>query len=265
MSHSQLASSRLSSSARCNRLQHALIDRPDTPVGRSLHSETSLRAEGPKQSGLLAGVFVEKMKRTHMISLLAVLALVGAASWTTMTVKDQTYVESPPYIPVGAVNKQVAVVYYSRSGHSEGVAREVARNFNASISRIDADYPRSVKGQRKAISDAGADFRPPITVQAIDLDAARLVFLVSPTWMFGPAPPLWTYVRESDLSGKDVVLVTTGNSRFEQAETDAFAAEVKKQGGHFERHIFLRRGRIFWQKSQAELHEEARKEIATFR
>jgi hypothetical protein len=80
--------------------------------------------------------------------------------------------------------------------------------------------------------------------------------------MFRPATPLWAYVEQAELAGKEVVLVTTGNSRFEQAETDAFAQRVEARGGRLIRHVFLRRGRIFWQKSREELLQEVRTEIA---
>ncbi|HMI82842.1 MAG TPA: aldo/keto reductase [Polyangiaceae bacterium] len=36
------------------------------------------------------------------------------------------------------------------------------------------------------------------------------------------------------------------------AETDAFARKVAAHGGRLLRHVFLRRGRIYWQKSRAE-------------
>ena len=149
--------------------------------------------------------------------------LSASSRFAVMAAKDQTYVPSAPYSPQGAPNREVAVVYYSRSGHSEAAAREIARMFNAPIARIDADYPRDFSGQRKAVSDARAEALPPIRVEPIDLAPARRVFLVSPTWMFRPATPLWAYVEQADLTGKEVVLVTTGNSRFEQAEIDAFA------------------------------------------
>jgi hypothetical protein len=182
-----------------------------------------------------------------------------------MAVKDQTYVPSVPFEPQGAPNSEIAVVYYSRSGHSEAVAREVAREFNAPIARIDADYPRDFSGQWKAGSDAKARKLPQIQVEPIDLAPARRVFLVSPTWMFRPATPLWTYVEQAALESKDVVLVTTGNSRFEQGEIDAFAKGVEASGGHLIRHVFLRRGRIYWQKSRDELLKEARAEMDKFR
>jgi hypothetical protein len=85
---------------------------------------------------------------------------------------------------------------------------------------------------------------------------------VSPTWLFRPATPFWAYVEQVALKGKEIVLVTTGNSRFEQAETDAFAKRVEARGGRFIRHVFLRRGRIFWQKSREDLLKEVRTEMA---
>ena len=54
------------------------------------------------------------------------------------------------------------------------------------------------------------------------------------------------------------MLCTTGNSRFEQSEIDAFAKRVEARGGELVRHVFLRRGRIYWQKSREELLEAVR-------
>jgi len=188
--------------------------------------------------------------------ILALAAAAGLGSFALMAWKDQSYAGSPKYAPVGTPNPAIAVVYYSRSGHTEAAARQIAAELNAPIARIDADYPRSFSGQRKAIADAGAPVDPAITVVPPEpLPAARLV-LVSPTWMFRPATPLWTYVEQTDLTGKHVVLVMTGNSRLEQREVDAFGARVGAHGGQLVHHIFLRRGRVFWQKSRADLLAE---------
>ena len=208
------------------------------------------------------------MTKTRKKRLLAVglaAAVLGIAAFAVMAAKDQTYVPSDPYSPRGTPNREFAVVYYSRSGHSEAAAREIARIFNARIARIDADYPRSFSGQGKAISDAKSEALPQIRVEPIDLAPVRRVFLVSPTWLFRPATPLWAYVEQAELKGKEVVLVTTGNSRFEQAEIDAFGKRVEARGGRLIRHIFLRRGRIFWQKSREELLQEVRAEMEEFR
>lgn len=154
-----------------------------------------------------------------MIAAALAAAALTAVAFVVMAVKDRTYVASPPYAPSGEANCGVAVVYYSRSGHSEAVAREIARTFNAPIARIQADYSLDFSGQAKAVANAKERVLPRITVEPIDLAPARRVYLVSPTWLFRPAAPLWAYMEEADLSGKDVVLVMTGNSRYEQEES----------------------------------------------
>ena len=99
----------------------------------------------------------------------------------------------------------------------------------------------------------------------MDLDPVRRLFLVSPTWMFRPATPLWAYVEQANLTGMEIVLVTTGNSRFEQTEINAFARRVEARGGRLIQHLFLRRGRIYWQKSRENLLAEARARIRDLR
>jgi flavodoxin len=196
-----------------------------------------------------------------MLTIALGVAILGGTALVVMVLKDRTYAPSAPYTPRGQPDRDVAVVYYSRSGHSEGVAREIARTFNAPIARIEADYPRNFVGQAKAIKDARAETLPAIHVESLDLGPARRIFMVSPTWMFRPATPLWAYVERADLTGKQVVLVMTGNSRYEQIEIDAFAARVKARGGHLDRHVFLRRGCIFWQKSGETLLREVREQL----
>jgi hypothetical protein len=73
-----------------------------------------------------------------------------------------------------------------------------------------------------------------------EIALARRIFLVSPTWLFRPATPLRTYVEQTDLTGKEVVLVMTGNTRFKQSEIDAFAVRTGERGGRLIRHIFRR-------------------------
>ena len=196
-----------------------------------------------------------------MLTIALGMAILGGTALVVMVLKDRTYAPSAPYTPRDPPDRHIAVVCYSRSGHSEGVAREIARTFNAPIARIEADYPRNFVGQAKAIKDARAETLPAIHVESLDLAPARRIFMVSPTWMFRPATPLWAYVEQADLTRKDVVLVMTGNSRYEQIEIDAFAARVKARGGHLVRHVFLRRGRIFWQKSRETLLREVREQL----
>lgn len=201
----------------------------------------------------------QAMNRRQSMSFFALVPVaLGVSAFVAMAAKDQSYVPSLEYAPTGVPSRKAAVVYYSRSGHSEAVAREIARLLNTPIARITADYPLSFSGQGKALADAGGNTLPTISLEPVDLHSVQRVYLVSPTWLFRPATPLWAYVEQTDLTGKEVVLFTTGNSRFEQAEIEAFAKRVEAHGGQLIRHVFLRRGRIYWQMSRDELLDAAR-------
>jgi hypothetical protein len=50
--------------------------------------------------------------------------VLGVSAFVAMAAKDQSYIPSPEYAPTGQPSRKAAVVYYSRSGHSEAVARE---------------------------------------------------------------------------------------------------------------------------------------------
>lgn len=126
------------------------------------------------------------------------------------------------------------------------------------LSHIEADDPRDMTGQRRAVADAKVQVLPDITVEPLDLGPVRRRYLISPTWMFRPATPLWSYVAQTGLTGREVVLVTTGNRRFAPSEIAAFGTAVTARGGQLTDHIFLRHGRIYWQKSRDELLQEVR-------
>ena len=196
-----------------------------------------------------------------MLSLAVCAVVLACAAFALMTYKDRTHVSSPPHAPGPDVNREFAVVYYSRSGHSEAVAREVARKFHAPIARIDAEYPRSLTGQSKAAADARAAALPQLQVEPHDLAPAGCLYLVSPTWLFRPAPPLWAFVENVDIHDQRIVLVMTGNSRYEQDQLDAFAERIRAKGGQLVRHVFLRRGRFFWQMSREELLQQTREQV----
>ena len=191
----------------------------------------------------------------------AVLFIVIAAigSFVLVQVKDRAYFHSPPYTPMGKGASDVLVVYYSRSGNTEAMAREIARKFDADIVRIEAErYPLDFHGWRNANNDADDKVTTVrIKPEIVDMDKYRLVFMGSPIWWFRPAPPLWTFVAKNDLKGKNVILFNTFNSRFKPEEIKLFQEVIEKKGGRLIDHIFIRRGRVYYQKSGEQLIGES--------
>lgn len=100
--------------------------------------------------------------------------------------------------------------------------------------------------------------------QASLLPLRRKSGLNSGSAAFAPAgePNRKVAVERTDFAGKAVVLFTTGNSRFEPVEIDDFAKRVEANGGRFDRHVFLQRGRIHWQMSREELLAATREALS---
>ena len=197
-------------------------------------------------------------KRKILIGSIVLIIVATVASFILVQVKDRTYFQSPPYIPSLNGTSEVLVVYYSRSGNTEAMAREIARKFDADIVQLKAEkYTLDYKGWRNANNDADDQITMvQIEPEVVNLEKYRLVFLGSPIWWYRPAPPLWTFVEKNDFSKKKIILFNTFNSRFKAEEIDKFQEEIQKKGGKLIDHVFIRRGRVYYQKSGEQLLEE---------
>jgi len=175
--------------------------------------------------------------------------------------KTQTaWVESPPYQRVSKSPARTLVVVYSRTGNTLGAAKAGARFFDADLLPIAApQYARTLKGQLLASKHADQEeTTTPIQHDPVDLSQYDLIFLCSPTWWFRPAPPLWSFVETHDFSGKPVFLLMTGNSRLKEEFIGKFGTLVEEKNGKFLDTLFIRRGRIYWQKTPEEVNKEVR-------
>ena len=168
------------------------------------------------------------------------------------------WVESRPYKRVATRPAKTLVVVYSRTGNTLGVAKEVARYFDADLLKIDAPlYTRDYKGQRLAAKHADEEATTtPITHNPVKISQYDLVFLCSPTWWYRPAVPLWSFVENHDFAGRTIFLMMTGNSRMKEDRIAKFANLVEEKNGKFSGLHFIQRGRVYWQKKPSTLKAE---------
>ncbi len=169
-----------------------------------------------------------------------------------------TWVDSPTYQRTNTIPAKALVVVYSRTGNTFGAAKEAAGYFDADLLQIKApQYAMTVEGQSLASDHADAQLTTtPIQHEAVDLSQYGLIVLCAPTWWFRPAVPLWSFVENHDFSGNHVFLMMTGNSRYKKDLTNPFEDMVEKQNGQFLDLLFIRRGRIYWQKTPEEVNQE---------
>ena len=197
-------------------------------------------------------------KRRIIIFAIFFVAALFIASFILVQIKDRTYFHSAHYTPKRDKASEVLVVYYSRSGNTEAMAREIARRLQADIIKLETKlYSLDFKGWFKANRDSRSKKNVDIRPEGVDLQRYRLVLLGCPIWWYRPAPPLWTFVEKNDFSGKEVVLFNTFNSKFKTEAIKEFQRKVEEKGGRLIDHIFIRRGRVYYQMSGNELIQEA--------
>jgi flavodoxin len=197
-----------------------------------------------------------KIKKA-LVNTLIIIFLIALFSIGLVLYKDRTYFHSSPYKNKTNDATDILVVYYSRSGNTEAMARQIARSLRANIRSIKTDkYTLDLKGQREAGNDADLEVLPPVSPSTIDLSQYRLILLGSPIWWYRPATPLWSFVENNDFTGKKVILFNTFNSRFKPEKIEQFRYKIEQQGGKMVDHIYVRRGRVFFQKDGDDIISE---------
>lgn len=107
------------------------------------------------------------------------------------------------------------VLYYSQTSNTKIVAQEIALRLNADIEEIvpvqpyDGDFEATI-GRCLQEKEQGID----ADIQPIKADIAKydIIFIGYPVWFGTYAPPVATFLKQVDLSGKDLVPFCTFGS-----------------------------------------------------
>jgi len=99
------------------------------------------------------------------------------------------------------------VLYYSRSGNTESVARRIAQDAGADVERLlQVD---ETHGYMRCAIDAILKRRPDTKpIQASITDYA-LVFIGTPVWRMNATPPVQSFLAAQDWTGRSVALFCT--------------------------------------------------------
>ncbi len=181
-----------------------------------------------------------------IVSLIVVLVVVGFAA-AIVGIDSYQYRRNQRIIATmraEAGPSRTLVAFFSRSGNTELMARRIAQIKHAHVVPIQAEqYAVGVGGWLCALNDA-RDTSASITPSHMDLSAYDTLYIGAPIWLYSPAPPVFAFVRNNDLTGKHVILFNSMNSKFEQKYIDTFKQDVEARGGRFIDHIWVNRGRM---------------------
>lgn len=109
---------------------------------------------------------------------------------------------------------KVLVVYYSFTGKTEDIAKQIAALTKGDLYRLNTQEefkasPAFYAKVKKQLSDKNY---PPLSGQMPDISGYDTVFVGAPVWWYTMATPLFTYLGQTDFKGKKVVPFSTQGS-----------------------------------------------------
>ena len=110
---------------------------------------------------------------------------------------------------------RIAVVYYTRFGHSTVIAETVARELGAELRRIETPKQHSYPYMGVAST---FNIRMKLAAMDSDFSAFDLVVLCTPIWAWKPAAPARTFLREAKLPARLAVCFSTGGGPTQRAQ-----------------------------------------------
>lgn len=136
------------------------------------------------------------------------------------------------------------VIFFSRSGNTELMARKIAELKQAHIIPIQSKRNKiGFVGWLQSLQDARKT-EAEISPNKIDLSGYNTIYIGSPIWLYSPAPAIFEFAKNNDFSSKEIILFNSMNSKFEQQYIDNFKAIIEENGGVFKDHLYIIRGRM---------------------
>ena len=149
------------------------------------------------------------MNNRVILSLVAF--FIACSTWTVQAQKNKE---------VNMKTSKILVAYFSVTGTTENVAKNIAEITNGELYKIvpsksytNADLDWNDRGSRSSREMADEKCRPAVTGNVDDMDAYDTVFVGFPIWWYVEPRIIDTFLEANDFSGKTIVpFATSGGS-----------------------------------------------------
>ena len=129
------------------------------------------------------------------------------------------------------------VLYYSKTGNTETVAREISKVANGELKKLEL---------KKEISFMGAAFSAALglkgKIKSMDFNVKDYdnIFIGTPVWAGKTSTPINTFLSEVDLAGKNVfVFITQADNKTPNSVYDSIEKRVSAKGGKVINNFFI--------------------------
>jgi flavodoxin len=109
-------------------------------------------------------------------------------------------------------NKNVLIVYLSRTKNTKAVADMIHQNVGGKLIELELQnpYPENYKAiVAQVAKENETDFAPPLKTKIENIQSYDVVFIGFPTWGMQLPPPMKSFLKQYDLSGKTVIPFNT--------------------------------------------------------
>ena len=103
------------------------------------------------------------------------------------------------------------VIYYSFSGNSKKIADYVQKKLNAAILELKPKVPFSSDYDEVVEEWQNNDIKRDVEIENIDKDLNQYnkIVLITGTWWYSITPVMKRFLKDYDLSGKDVIVASS--------------------------------------------------------
>lgn len=139
------------------------------------------------------------------------------------------------------MNDKVLVTYFSASGITAGIAKELADKINADIFEIQPQNPYTSadlnwmdKKSRSTLEMSDSSSRPEIAKQVENMEQYQTIFIGFPVWWYVEPRIIDTFLESYDFKGKTLIpFATSGGSSIDKSAESMEAhcpSAIWKQG-----------------------------------
>lgn len=133
-------------------------------------------------------------------------------------------------------SEKILIVYLSRTSNTKAVAEIIHKNVGGKLVALELenpypeDYQANVEQVKKELETG---FLPPLKTKIDNIDRYDLIFIGFPTWSMELPPPMQSFLKQYDFSGKTIVPFNTNagygiGSSFETVKQLCTDSEVTK-------------------------------------
>ncbi|MGC1240760.1 MAG: flavodoxin [Chryseosolibacter sp.] len=109
-------------------------------------------------------------------------------------------------------SRKILIVYLSRTNNTKAIAEIIHQNVGGKLVALalETPYPENYKATVDQVSrENETGFLPPLRTKIDSIETYDIVFVGFPTWGMQLPPPMKSFLRQYDLSGKTVVPFNT--------------------------------------------------------